>query len=177
MARAMRVSELMTDYRNTQTYMASIRSNPSAEEYNEEGFQVLRHCVAESQRLLQQGFATIVPSATAKEGDEEAAKTQLRRVIYDAATKRFFAHKTYLQAQAAIKWCSYRQKILQLPNAQPQQQQQAVMQIRVTLRQELAALTDQRVEALLRYQDMQERKWIVEDPGLDQILRMGTGLS
>ena len=80
MARAMRVSELMTDFRNIQTYMASIRASPSAEEYNEEGYQVLRHCVAQSHQLLQQGFNGSVPSTT-KEGDEEAAKIQLQRYI------------------------------------------------------------------------------------------------
>ena len=80
MARAMRVSELMTDFRNIQTYMASIRASPSAEEYNEEGYQVLRHCVAQSHQLLQQGFNGSVPSTT-KEGDEEAAKIQLQRYV------------------------------------------------------------------------------------------------
>ncbi|TKA62620.1 hypothetical protein B0A55_10338, partial [Friedmanniomyces simplex] len=37
-ARAMRVAEIMNDYRNIQNFMAAIRASPSAEEYNEEGY-------------------------------------------------------------------------------------------------------------------------------------------
>ncbi|KAL9533190.1 hypothetical protein SMMN14_03407, partial [Sphaerulina musiva] len=46
MARAMRVAELMTDFRKLQHYMSSIRISPSAKDCYEEGLQVLRHCVA-----------------------------------------------------------------------------------------------------------------------------------
>ena len=79
--RAMRVSELMGDYRNLQTYMANIRASPSAEEYNEDGYVVLRQCVAQSQALLQQPFQ----SEAAQRGDEEQNKAQLRR--YDRSQR------------------------------------------------------------------------------------------
>lgn len=78
--RAMRVTELIGDYRNIQTYMASIRASPSAEEYNEDGYVVLRQCVSQSQSLLSQPFQ----SETAQRGDEEQVKAQLRRYnIFD----------------------------------------------------------------------------------------------
>lgn len=79
--RAMRVSELMGDYRNLQSYMANIRASPSAEEYNEDGYVVLRQCVAQSQALLQQPFQA---EGTSR-GDEEQNKAQLRR--YDQSRR------------------------------------------------------------------------------------------
>lgn len=81
MARAMRVAELMTDFRKLQHYMSSIRISPSAEDCHEEGFQGLRHFVVECYRFLQEGFPRNIPSTvtiTTKEGDEELAKTQVR---------------------------------------------------------------------------------------------------
>lgn len=70
----MRVQEIMSDFRNLQNYIAAIRANPSAEEYNEEGFVMLRRCVAEAQALLAQPF-----QQNGTNGDEEAARAQLRR--------------------------------------------------------------------------------------------------
>lgn len=59
MARAMRVAELMTDFRKLQHYMSSIRISPSAEDCHEEGFTVLRHCVVECYQFLQEGIYVI----------------------------------------------------------------------------------------------------------------------
>ena len=70
----MRVQEIMADFRQIQNYIAAIRANPSAEEYNEEGFAVLRRCVAEAQALLAQPF-----QQNGMNGDDEAARVQLRR--------------------------------------------------------------------------------------------------
>jgi hypothetical protein len=74
-ARAMRVSEIMLDYRNIQNYIVAIRASPSAEEYNEEGYLVLRRCVAEAQALLAQPFQTV----NTGKGDAEHDKMHLRR--------------------------------------------------------------------------------------------------
>lgn len=71
----MRVSEIMTDFRNIQDYIASIRASPSAEEYNEDGYVLLRRCVAEAQVLLSLPFT----APTYNRGDEEQIKSQLRR--------------------------------------------------------------------------------------------------
>lgn len=71
----MRIAEIMSDFRNLQNYIASIRASPSAEEYNEEGYMVLRRCVAEAQALLQQPFQTY----SGTRGDEEQDKAHLRR--------------------------------------------------------------------------------------------------
>lgn len=73
--RAMRVAEIMADFRNLQTYIAAIRANPSADEYNEDGYVVLRQCVAAALALLQQPFNT----SNGSRGDPEHDKAQLRR--------------------------------------------------------------------------------------------------
>ena len=71
----MRVSEIMDDYRRIQGHMAAIRANPSAEEYQEEGYAVLRRCEREARAVLNQPFhLTNDPNR-----DEEETKTQLRR--------------------------------------------------------------------------------------------------
>lgn len=76
-ARAMRVAEIMQDFRNIQHYIASIRLRPSAEEYNEEGYVLLRRCVTEAQALLAQPFQG---NGNGKGGEEEK-RGQLRRYV------------------------------------------------------------------------------------------------
>lgn len=74
-ARSMRVAEIINDYRNIQNYIASIRANPSAEEYEEDGYVLLRRSVAQAQTLLVQPFN----AQHATKGDDEQIKSQLRR--------------------------------------------------------------------------------------------------
>lgn len=71
----MRVAEIINDFRNIQNYLASIRANPSAEEYNEEGYVLLRKCATEAQSLLSQPFHT----QNGSKCDEEQNKLHLRR--------------------------------------------------------------------------------------------------
>jgi len=72
----MRIAEIMADFRNLQNYIASIRAGPSAEEYNEDGFVLLRRCESDARTLLQQGFNVAAPG---QRGDEEQQRMQLRR--------------------------------------------------------------------------------------------------
>lgn len=74
-ARAMRIAEVVSDFRNLQHYIASIKINPSAEDYYEEGYIVLRECAAEAQALLQQESNSQAP---APDGDQEEEKAQLQ---------------------------------------------------------------------------------------------------
>lgn len=69
------MAEIVTDYRNILHYIAAIRASPSAEEYNEEGYLVLRRCVAQAQALSSQTFH----SQNGVKGDEEANKAHLKR--------------------------------------------------------------------------------------------------
>lgn len=76
-ARAMRIAEIMNDFRNIQHYIASIRLRPSNEEHNEDGYVLLRRCIAEAQALLAQPFPDSVSSNA--NGDEEEKRGELRR--------------------------------------------------------------------------------------------------
>jgi len=71
----MRISELISDFRAIQTYIAAIRTRPSAEAYHEEGYVLLRRCVNEAQALLAQPFQ----AAPTGKGDEEGNCLLLRR--------------------------------------------------------------------------------------------------
>jgi hypothetical protein len=71
----MRVAEIMTDFHRIQNFILSIRASPSAEEYNEDGFALLRRCVHEAQALLAPNFQ----QQAATRGDDEQTKLQLRR--------------------------------------------------------------------------------------------------
>lgn len=74
--RAMRVAEIMNDFRTIQTQLAAIRTQTSAEEYNEDGYVILRQCVGQAQQLLQQPFR----GGNGGNGtrDEEGTKKELR---------------------------------------------------------------------------------------------------
>jgi hypothetical protein len=74
-ARAMRVAEIMNDFRNIQFSIASLQANPSPEEYYLEGYALLRQCVAEAHSLLTQEYAH---SPQHPGGDAEAEKSLLK---------------------------------------------------------------------------------------------------
>jgi hypothetical protein len=74
-ARAMRISEIMNDFRNIQVRIAAINAQPSREEFNEDGFVLLRQSQAEAKALLSQPFEQ---SARGR-GTEEHHKVQLKR--------------------------------------------------------------------------------------------------
>lgn len=75
-ARALRVGEIITDYRNIQQRISQIRTSPSAEEYNEVGFALLRQCENDARALLSHPFAGVQDNP---DRDEEQVKLQLRR--------------------------------------------------------------------------------------------------
>jgi len=77
----MRIAEILSDFRHLQHYIANIRANPSAEDYYEEGYCVLRQCAEEAQALLIQPYDCQGPEP---DGDCEQEKAQLQR--YDSRT-------------------------------------------------------------------------------------------
>lgn len=79
-ARAIRVAEIMSDFRDIQHYLVSIRANPSAQEYYEEGYAVLRQCASEAHALLGQPFDMQAPGP---QGSEEQGMIQLRQSVHD----------------------------------------------------------------------------------------------
>ena len=74
-ARAIRVAEIMTDFRNLQYYLNQLQPRPTAEEYYLEGYSLLRECSAEAQTILEAPFAA---NNGAPGGDPELEKQQLR---------------------------------------------------------------------------------------------------
>ena len=75
LARAIRVTEIINDYYNILRCIASTRVSPSAEEYHEYGYVVLRECAMEAEALLLQPFQ--VQNDVRR--DEEQDKAHLRR--------------------------------------------------------------------------------------------------
>ncbi|EME83424.1 uncharacterized protein MYCFIDRAFT_203630 [Pseudocercospora fijiensis CIRAD86] len=165
-ARAMRVAEIMQDFKNIQMRIGAIRANPSAEEYNEDGFVILRQCVSAAQQLLARPFQKVCITLF-----DQYHILIISRIILDASVRRFMAQKIYLRAAAALRWISSRNAILQGAPPSPGHAP-ALQQIRYTLRTELASITDARVEAGLREADANAGKYTQEDPSLAVIQRM-----
>ncbi|KAL8641192.1 MAG: hypothetical protein Q9228_001973 [Teloschistes exilis] len=182
-ARALRVTELMTDYQGLLRRIAEYAPNPSPEEYFEHGYEVLRQCRAEAQAVLLVPYPIDLSSMPNGSGDQE--KRQLQRIILDASARRFQAKKIYLRAVAAVRWSNARTAILQgTPHAaQATQLQQTNNNLRIvsaiaatvgltslTAFKELAAVTDARIVNDFRQADTQAGYWLVDDPPLATIL-------
>ncbi|UPX20174.1 uncharacterized protein EKO05_0010415 [Ascochyta rabiei] len=164
-ARAMRIAEIMTDFRNLQHYLSQLRATPTAEEYYLEGYSLLRSCASEAQTILQTPFSASTGAST---GDPERERQQLKTIVTDAAVRRFQCQRAYLRAHAGLRWVNSRYSILrgQKPNSS---HFPALQQVDGTLRNELLAITDTYVESTLRSQDTAQGKWLAEDPSLSQI--------
>jgi len=134
----MRILEIMNDFRTLQIHISSLitRSQanpPDQQSYYLDGYVVLRQSAAESQAILAthynpgslglqpghipetevqkatlQRYAMTRPQASGLAADLKPEN----RIILDAATRRFQAHKIYLRASAAMRWVQMRQQIL-----------------------------------------------------------------
>jgi hypothetical protein len=71
----MRITEIMSDFRNLQYYISQVQANPAPEDYYLEGYTLLRTVIAEAQAVLASpySYATGHP-----QGDPETEKAQLR---------------------------------------------------------------------------------------------------
>jgi hypothetical protein len=123
----------MNDFRTLQFHISQHQMEPTQEEYWEEGYVVMRQCAAESQAILATHFNP--GFIQGDHGDGEHERMQLQRfvlispiacyledvthrkspprIILDASTRRFQAHKIYLRAAAATRWASSRSQVLQ----------------------------------------------------------------
>ncbi|KAF2704645.1 hypothetical protein K504DRAFT_108605 [Pleomassaria siparia CBS 279.74] len=164
-ARAMRIAEIMTDFRNLQYYLSQLHTTPTAEEYYLEGYSLLRQCTAEGQAILEAPFAA---SSSGAGGNPEHEKQQLKSIIVDAAVRRFQCQRSFLRSHAGLRWINSRNSILrgQKPNASHMSALQATD---MTLRMELLSITDAYVESAVRTQDASQGKWLAEDPSLAQM--------
>ncbi|KAL4884829.1 hypothetical protein BJY04DRAFT_215277 [Aspergillus karnatakaensis] len=166
-ARALRVAELMNDYRTLLLHISQLNVSVSPEDQGEEGYRVLKECLAAANALMASSYRPSPPSANAS--SEEAEKSQLRRVILDGSARRFQAHRIYLRAAAAKRCVMHRDSILrgQRPGPQHAGQLKAVSN---AFRQELAQISNSHVVADLRAADVRAGHWLDDDPSMDAIL-------
>ncbi|MCJ1470823.1 hypothetical protein MMC07_009470 [Pseudocyphellaria aurata] len=163
--RAMRVAEVMNDFQRLQQYLMQPQPTPSADDYYEIGYEILRQCRAGATAVLSAEYDADL--STNESGD--AQKRQLQRVLLDASARRFQAQKIYLQAVAAARWVNMRVGILQ-GQRRHAGHTAALQQADNALRAELAAITNERIVNDLRTKDWQAGHWLQEDPSLQAIL-------
>ncbi|KAH8426973.1 uncharacterized protein LDX57_004697 [Aspergillus melleus] len=166
-ARALRLAEIINDYRTLLLHIPQQNVQVPADDYYEEGFVVIRESLAAAQNLMSSNYS---PSMPANHGSTaETEKAELRRVILDGSARRFQAHRIYLRAAAAKRWAMHRANVLQGQRPGPQHASQ-LKAISNTFRQELAQVTNQHVVADLRAADMRAGHWLDDDPSLEMIL-------
>ncbi|KXG48879.1 uncharacterized protein PGRI_027490 [Penicillium griseofulvum] len=169
-ARAMRVAEIINDYRTLLVHISQQHVEPSQEEYWEDGFVVLRESLASAQTLMSANYQPCPVTG----GNVETEKAELQRVILDGSARRFQAHKIYLRAAAARRWAMTRASILRGSSATAQHSA-ALKSATATLHQDLARFTDQHVVADLRAADLRAGHWLDDDPSLEAIRRWVVG--
>ncbi|KAL2866979.1 uncharacterized protein BJX67DRAFT_109543 [Aspergillus lucknowensis] len=166
-ARALRVTELMNDYRTLLLHTLQLNVSVPPEDRAEEGYRELRECLAAANALMASSYSPGPPPGDAS--SEEAQQIQLRRVILDGSARRFQAHRIYLRAAAAKRWAIHRDSILRGQRPGPQHATQ-LKAISNTFRQELAQISNHHVIADLRAADVRAGHWLDDDPTLDAIL-------
>ncbi|KJF61569.1 uncharacterized protein CIMG_03828 [Coccidioides immitis RS] len=166
-ARALRITELMNDFRTLLLHISQLKTDAPQGEEHEEGYAIMRQCFHEVQGLISAQFN--VEAIQNPNGDGEWQKVQLQRIILDASARRFQAHKIYLRMAAARRWAMSRMKILQgqKPNHSHLNALRAIDQ---TLRNELSSFTDPYIRNDLMSADVRAGHWLSEDPDLSIIL-------
>lgn len=78
-ARAMRVAEIINDYRTLLLHISQQNVEASQEEYWEDGFVVLRESIASAQTLMSANYQACPVTG---QGNVETEKAELRRYVY-----------------------------------------------------------------------------------------------
>ncbi|KAJ5287959.1 hypothetical protein N7478_003645 [Penicillium angulare] len=166
-ARAVRVAELINDYRTLLLHISQQNVEVHPEDVYEEGYTVLRECHTAAQRLVSANYQ---PCPVTGQGSADTEKAELQRVIIDSSARRFQAHKIYLRAAAARRWAMARSTALrgQRPTAA---HAASLKTVHASLQQELARITDSHVVADLRAADQRAGHWLDDDPSLEAIRR------
>ena len=82
-ARAVRLAELLNDYRTLLLHISQQNVDAAPEDYYEEGFVVLRECLAAAQSLMAANYH---PCPVTGQGNAETEKAELQRdlvILYD----------------------------------------------------------------------------------------------
>lgn len=77
-ARAVRVAELINDYRTLLLHVSQQHVDVPPEDFHEEGYTVLRECHTAAQRLLAVNYQ---PCPVASQGNAETEKAEMQRYI------------------------------------------------------------------------------------------------
>lgn len=174
-SRALRVLEIMNDFRTLQVHITSYVSRadanpPDQASYYLDGYVVLRQCCAEAQAILathyNPGNLGVEPGNIS---DTEVQKATLQRIILDSSTRRFQAHKIYLRAAAGMRWILSRQQVSS-GSLSPEKKARGLQALDARLRQELSNITDESVVNDLRVADRRKNYWLDEDPSLERML-------
>ncbi|KAE8335908.1 hypothetical protein BDV24DRAFT_155592 [Aspergillus arachidicola] len=164
-ARALRVAEIINDYRTLLVHISQQDIPVPAEDMREPGYEVIRESLAAAQALMSSNYTPVTPTGR---NDAETEKAELRRVILDGCARRFQAHKIYLRAAAGRRWSINRANVLR--GQRPNQTHAAGLKlVNDTFRQELAQVTDEYVVADLRAADIRAGHWLDDDPSLQEI--------
>ncbi|PLN85862.1 hypothetical protein BDW42DRAFT_133785 [Aspergillus taichungensis] len=166
-ARALRLAEILNDYRTLLLHISQQNVQVPAEDYWEEGYAIIRDCLGGAQALLNSNYSPAIPPACSS--SDETEKLELQRVILDASARRFQAHRIYLRAAAARRWAINRDNLLHGGRPTPAHAPQ-LKAVSNTLSEELAQVTDQHVVADLRAADTRAGHWLDDDPSLSDIM-------
>ncbi|PGH32573.1 hypothetical protein GX50_04607 [[Emmonsia] crescens] len=165
-ARALRVAEIMNDFRALHVNIAMLRTNPVHGPQFSEGYAIMSQCFAEAQSLLNLPYNMVPPSSSA---DQAVLKEHLQRIIVDASARRFQAHKIYLKMAAASRWVFHQAEAFKAPKTESQFAN-ALLAAREALHSELTGITDNFVVNDLLSADMRAGYWLGDDPPLSTIL-------
>ncbi|KAK8190191.1 hypothetical protein HDK77DRAFT_244703 [Phyllosticta capitalensis] len=162
--RAVRIAEIMNDFRRLQHQIAEITSCQPLQQSNIEACTILQQCAIEARNVL------VAPSCntTDMESNLELEKKQLRAIICDASIRRFKCQQIYLRASATRRWVMSRDKLLGNQKARGCQVQK-LQAIDREVKAELESITDDYVDYCLRAEDLLQGKWLDEDPDLATI--------
>lgn len=80
-ARAVRVAELINDYRTLLLHISQQQVDVSPEDQYEEGYTVLRECHTSAQRLLSANYQ---PCPMTGQGSAETEKAELQRYLLES---------------------------------------------------------------------------------------------
>lgn len=109
--RAIRVANLISDFRSLQHHIASISPTPPhPDDYYAEGYSALRQCTLDGQHILNVAADTRVPRA--RGGSEEQEKAELAQVLLDGYSRRHEAQKIWLRQSAVMRWIGWRASLL-----------------------------------------------------------------
>ncbi|KAJ6168268.1 hypothetical protein N7497_001111 [Penicillium chrysogenum] len=165
-ARAMRIAELMNDYRTLQLHIMEQTSSLPLSGALLEGHLVLIQSRAAALNLLRTSYK---PSAAAgNRGNDDTQTSQLRRIILDASAHRHEAYKIYLRVATAKRW-----EINRVNLARRSEQCEVTAQQQVIdgmLQSELCNVSDQYVASELLAADKKAGYWLNEDPTLESII-------